>query len=207
MNTANGAAVDRAPDALEPVTAWRAWFVGRESDDGSPRLHSVIHNCEWPVAKKLEASCLTTRGIVSRPHRAPADGCQCGIYGTARVDGLANYVGHGLGPVPRIQAIGLVRLWGVVREHEHGWRGSRAYPCRLWLPTHDFRDEPIDNWDELALAPTTAFPSRCSTAAVRTRPLHRCVRGRRPAITHPPTTREPSAGSDGSASEIVVGSP
>jgi hypothetical protein len=152
MNTANGAAVDRAPDALEPVTAWRAWFVGRESDDGSPRLHSVIHNCEWPVAKKLEASCLTTRGIVSRPHRAPADGCQCGIYGTARVDGLANYVGHGLGPVPRIQAIGLVRLWGVVREHEHGWRGSRAYPCRLWLPTHDFRDEPIDNWDELAIA-------------------------------------------------------
>jgi hypothetical protein len=152
MNTANGAAVDRAPDALEPVTAWRAWFVGRESDDGSPRLHSVIHNCEWPVARKLEASCLTTRGIVSRPHPAPADGCQCGIYGTARVDGLANYVGHGLGPVPRIQAIGLVRLWGVVREHEHGWRGSRAYPCRLWLPTHDFRDEPIDNWDELALA-------------------------------------------------------
>jgi hypothetical protein len=152
MNTANAPAVDQAPDALEPVTAWRAWFVGRESDDGSPRLHSVIHNCEWPVAKKLEASCLTTRGIVSRPHRAPADGCQCGIYGTARVDGLANYVGHGLGPVPRIQAIGLVRLWGVVREHEHGWRGSRAYPCRLWLPTHDFRDEPIDNWDELALA-------------------------------------------------------
>ena len=152
METANGAAVDRAPDALEPVTAWRAWFVGRESDDGSPRLHSVIHNCEWPVAKKLEASCLTTRGIVSRPHPAPADGCQCGIYGTARVDGLANYVGHGLGPVPRIQAIGLVRLWGVVREHEHGWRGSRAYPCRLWLPTHDFRDEPIDNWDELATA-------------------------------------------------------
>jgi len=152
MNTANGAAVDRAPDALEPVTAWRAWFVGRESDDGSPRLHSIIHNCEWPVAKKLEASCLTTRGIVSRPHPAPADGCQCGIYGTARVDGLANYVGHGLGPVPRIQAIGLVRLWGVVREHEYGWRGSRAYPCRLWLPTHDFRDEPIDNWDELAIA-------------------------------------------------------
>jgi len=152
MASTNGAAPDRAPDALEPVTAWRAWFVGRESDGEPPRLHSVIHNCEWPVGQELEASCLTTRGIVSRPHPAPADGCQCGIYGTARVDGLANYVGHGLGPVPRIQAIGLVRLWGVVREHEHGWRASRGYPCRLWLPTHDFRDERIENWDELAMA-------------------------------------------------------
>ena len=63
---------------------------------------------------------------------------------------LANYVGHGLGPVPGVQALGLVALWGEVLVHEHGWRASHAYPIRLWLPRRDMRDEPIANWEEIA---------------------------------------------------------
>jgi hypothetical protein len=139
----------RAPDAIEPVVAWRAWFI--QKADGEPhRLDSVIHRCVWPIRHELTASCLTTRGDIARKHFAPLDRCQCGIYGAATLERLANYVGQGLGPVPRLQAVGHVGLWGNVLVHEHGWRASHAYPVRFWLPRRNARDEPIANWEEVA---------------------------------------------------------
>jgi hypothetical protein len=138
-----------APDALEPIMAWRAWFVQR--DEGARyRLDSVIHRCPWPTRGELVASCLTTRGEIARRHYAPLDHCQCGIYGAATLDRLGNYLGHGLGPVPRVQVVGIVRLWGRVLVHEHGWRASHAYPSRLWFPRSDVRDHAMANWEEIA---------------------------------------------------------
>jgi hypothetical protein len=138
------------PDAIEPVVAWRAWFVQKD-DEGPYRLDSVIHRCPWPPRRELAAGCLTTRGELAKKHFAPLERCQCGIYGAATLERLANYLGQGLGPVPRIQVVGLVGLWGNVLVHEHGWRGSHAYPVRLWLPRRNVRDEPIPNWEEIAL--------------------------------------------------------
>ena len=138
-----------SPDAIEPVVAWRAWFVHRE--EGTPyRLDSVIHRCPWPVRQELSASCLTTRGNVAKRHFAPLGRCQCGIYGAASLDRLANYLGQGLGPLPRIQVVGLVSLWGTVLVHDHGWRGSHGYPARLWFPRRTAREEPIPAWEQIA---------------------------------------------------------
>jgi hypothetical protein len=141
--------MERAPDLVEPIVAWRAWFVHRE-EKASHRLDSVIHRCPWPAREELAARCLTTRGELAKTHFAPLERCQCGIYGACTLERLGNYVGHGLGPVPGVQALGLVALWGQVLVHEHGWRASHAYPIRLWLPRRDMRDEPIANWEEIA---------------------------------------------------------
>jgi hypothetical protein len=141
---------ERAPDAIEPVVAWRAWFV-QQDESARYRLDSVIHHCPWPVGRELFAACLTTRGVVARQHAAPLHPCQCGIYGAATLERLANYLGQGLGPVPRVQAVGLVSLWGNVLVHEHGWRASHAYPRRLWLPCRNPRDEPIHGWESIVL--------------------------------------------------------
>jgi hypothetical protein len=141
---------DRAPDSLEPVVGWRAWDLVHVDHD-CWRLDSVIHRCVWPVRHELVAACLTTRGHVAKTHFSPIDRCQCGIYATASLDRLANYVGQGLGPSPRLQAIGLVSLWGRLLQHEQGWRGSHGYPRRLWLPQRNSRDEPIGGWETIAL--------------------------------------------------------
>jgi hypothetical protein len=139
----------RAPDALEPVLAWRVWFVKR-CEDGRHRLDSVIHHCEWPTRHELSAACLTTRGAVAKRHFAPLRQCQCGVYGAATLERLDNYLGQGLGPAPRLQVVGIVRLWGRVLVHEHGWRASHAYPARLWLARSNVRDEPTSNWEDIA---------------------------------------------------------
>lgn len=139
-----------APDCLVPVIGWRAWDLV-ETDSGGWRLDSVIHRCIWPARTELVAACLTTRGHIAKTHFSPVERCQCGIYAAASLERLANYVGQGLGPSPRLQAVGLVSLWGRVLQHEQGWRASHGYPYRLWLPQRNSRDETIPQWERMAL--------------------------------------------------------
>jgi len=141
--------VEPVPDSIEPILAWRAWLVTCE--DGAWRLESVVHRCTWPTRHELTATCLTTQGKLAKSHFAPFGQCQCGVYGASTLERVGNYLGHGLGPVPRLQAVGVVRLWGRVLVHEHGWRASHAYPTHLWLSRCDVRDDPIANWERVAL--------------------------------------------------------
>jgi hypothetical protein len=146
--TGNPSRPDDTPVVVGPVVAWRSWFIQKE--DGGWMLDSVIHRCLWQPREPLAAHCLTTRGEKLRKHFAPADRCMCGVYGASTLGRLANYITQGLGPQPRIQAVGTVKLWGDVLTHEQGWRASHGYPDRLWLPRETVRREPVERWEEIA---------------------------------------------------------
>jgi hypothetical protein len=124
--------VSEAPDYCEPVVAWRVWLALHSA--GEFRLTSVYHRAQWPLRKPLEAVCNRLHLPFRGRHEAPAMRCRCGIY-AALPDVARDYFPHdSLRPTtPAI--VGRVHLWGSVVECEHGWRGSRAYPERLFVPT------------------------------------------------------------------------
>ena len=104
----------------DAVVGWRYWQVAP-----SGLLRSVTQRrVEWPPGRVMRATCLVAG------HRAPNEGCDCGVHGSADLDALRH---HGLCLAPEALAVGEVALWGrVVRDHE-GWRGEYGEPVRLWL--------------------------------------------------------------------------
>ena len=121
----------------EPVVAWRAWNLG--SVRGVPHLTPVgADRRPWPPGRPAEASC-----IRSSRHRAPSPGCTCGLHGVKRVELLRRT----RGPV----AIGTAAFWGLVVEHELGYRAEFAYPRSLrlvcpfcfWWPSQEGAEEPV----------------------------------------------------------------
>ena len=143
--------MSEAPDYIEPFEAWRVWKVVRY--DGQYRLASVVRRTVWPVGEAFAAECLRARGVFARfrrkaAHRAPDADCECGIYG-ARLDVAGEYLAEEPGSVASV--IGRVALWGTVVECQHGFRASRAYPTRIYLPVDSGRRWRIA-WDEIAFA-------------------------------------------------------
>jgi hypothetical protein len=124
-----------APNYIEPVVAWRVWYA---VDDGlDVRLSSVIHRTLWPRRAPLVAACRCIRIPLwpfARPrHEAPSAGCRCGIY-AATVASMRTYLPEQLGWTKLVPIVGRVALWGVVHEHERGWRASLGYPQSLFVP-------------------------------------------------------------------------
>jgi len=112
----------RVPDYISPVVAYRAWQLdaaGLRSLSGEP----------WHPGRPLAAAC---RASVSRTahdvHDAPQMNCTCGIYAAKSHADLrtAGYAGIGIH--------GEVYLWGIVVEHELGWRAQYACPKNFFLP-------------------------------------------------------------------------
>lgn len=126
-----------APDYAEPFEAWRVWSVVRH--DGRLRLRSVVYDTVWPLGEPLVAECL--RHVATRfdrllgrtRHLAPGARCECGIYG-ARLASLEPYLRQEPDAEAVARVFGVVALWGTVIECERGWRSSRAYPLRLFVP-------------------------------------------------------------------------
>jgi hypothetical protein len=142
-----------APDYIEPIIAWRAWLVVAEEEE--IRLSSVVYRTPWPPRLELEADC--RRRVFSLPriwqrrpsgHPAPSGTCRCGIYGARDVDCAASYLANALWQEEPLRwpvlhrAIGRVALWGTVIECADGWRASRAYPRRIYLPKRGEPDAP-----------------------------------------------------------------
>jgi hypothetical protein len=128
-------AEDAAPDFMAPLEAWRAWRVVEH--DGELSLASVVKRTLWPPRRPFVASCLRPR-IPSdwlrrrRPHEAPAETCECGIYAT-RLELCGEYLTDS--PPPAFaRVIGRVAIWGTVVECELGFRASHAYPVALYIP-------------------------------------------------------------------------
>jgi hypothetical protein len=125
-----------APDYAEPVVGWRMWYA---VDRGAAtRLTSVVHTTVWQPGTPLVAVCRRIR-IPFWPfgggrHEAPGADCRCGIY-AATVETLRSYLPEQLAWTQLVPVLGRVNLWGVVREHDHGWRASFAYPRSLYVPT------------------------------------------------------------------------
>lgn len=126
-----------APDYWEPMSAWRVWRVVRSGH--GYRLASVIKTATWPPGEALEAVCLRSTRLASwlrhrRTHAVPHERCECGIY-AAWLPEIRQYLSElsmGWAPAPRV--VGQVALWGTVIECERGFRASRAYPSRLYVP-------------------------------------------------------------------------
>jgi hypothetical protein len=139
--------MERTPDLIGPLSAWRAWYV-RETEDGW-RLFSIHYGEAWPVGRALEAACFRSRYVSTANestharHAAPARDCLCGIYGAKALDQARQYVVASYSVCERIPAgaeyvhrvVGLVHLWGRVVDCSQGYRAEIAYPAHLWLPT------------------------------------------------------------------------
>jgi hypothetical protein len=117
----------------------------RETEEGW-RLHSIHYGEPWPVRSELDAWCYRSRyvsasnSITHDRHAAPIKGCFCGIYGAKELEQVRQYVvashsGYAAVGDYAHRVVGHVNLWGRVVECSQGFRASRAYPARLWLPT------------------------------------------------------------------------
>ncbi len=121
---------------------WRLWIV--VGDGGYLWLESVLYAVRWSPRRLFDAVCIPHRRcyfcdpaeVAATPiHRAPADECECGVYGAREPDTLAPYLDSpypGRSAVERV--LGRVRLWGKVIECERGWRAEHAYPEQIYVP-------------------------------------------------------------------------
>ena len=112
----------RVPDYISSVVAYRAWYwddVGVKSFCGE----------RWHPSRSLAATCRRLVTVAAHHfHEAPKMNCTCGIY-AAKSDAdlrTAGYTGFGIR--------GEVYLWGIVVEHELGWRAQYAFPKNFLLP-------------------------------------------------------------------------
>jgi hypothetical protein len=143
--------VSEAPDYCEPFVAWRVWKVVRT--EGAYSLGSVIQPTLWRARVPLAAECRRGRERLTRLfgkswHEAPDDRCVCGIY-AGRLEGLGAYLAEAAcSGVARV--IGQVALWGTVIECERGFRASRAYPARVYVP-EDVGVAWQVGWEEVSL--------------------------------------------------------
>jgi hypothetical protein len=94
----------------------------------------------WSPRNELVARCL--HHALPLPwhrrsqHVPPARGCRCGIYATRGPEEAATYLeGRTWADALSVhRVIGTVSLWGRVVECTRGWRASRAYPERIYVP-------------------------------------------------------------------------
>lgn len=121
----------RVASRAEAVVGWRYWQVAP-----SGRLRSVTQRrIEWPPGKVMRATCVVAG------HRAPDEGCDCGVHGSPDLDTLRE---HGLCLAQEPLVVGLVALWGkVVRDHE-GWRGEYGEPVHLSVVRELVLEEELD---------------------------------------------------------------
>jgi hypothetical protein len=135
--------VSAVPDYIEPIVGWRSWLVVRDGEDF--RLQSIVYEARWFPRSELIAGCFQrrfswpwSRGPEhGQEHAPPAPGCHCGIYAAREPEEAACYlVGRSWADSFSVnRVIGTVSLWGRVVECTRGWRGSRAYPKTIYVPT------------------------------------------------------------------------
>ncbi|HJS26745.1 MAG TPA: hypothetical protein VJ913_06440 [Actinomycetota bacterium] len=105
----------------DPIVAWRTWTLAGSRDASSVRLLPIAGDAKpWPP--RLPASATCTK---SRHHVVPDLGCTCGFHAVAEADTLRR---------TRDPAVlGTVALWGLIAEHEFGYRAAFGYPQRVRL--------------------------------------------------------------------------
>jgi hypothetical protein len=143
---------ERAPDGIEPVTAYRVWLADRDG-----RLSSLNAETTWLPGTWVNARCLLA------PHLAPAEDCSCGLHAAKA---LLEVVDLAIDLCPRLligppesgaereiriahsprsePVIGRVQLAGRVIEHTRGYRAATARVSEvLRIPGLDERAEAV----------------------------------------------------------------
>ncbi len=127
-----------APDYIEPIVGWRTWDVVHEGEGF--RLRSVVYDAVWFPRNELIARCLHRAFAFPwrrrSEHVPPSRGCACGIYAAREAEEAVHYLeGRTWADALSVhRVIGTVSLWGRVVECTRGWRASRAYPRRIYVP-------------------------------------------------------------------------
>ena len=129
----------RIPDAIEPISAYRAWFYSIEGRTAylypfsGPPAPSFRYEWEGAGSNWVTASCHVIR---SSTHEVPSEGCSCGFYSLKDLDlavvlagihHLLSTQGHSGSQV----VLGRILLSGKVIEHEYGYRAERARIAEL----------------------------------------------------------------------------
>src|SRR4051812_35893805 len=113
-----------APDAIEPIRAWRVWRASIDGVAGHATLRSLADRwTPWRPGEALEAR------SPSGAHLAPSAECTCGVYAHKTRTAAIKHAHTVAGAI-----LGEVELWGKVVEHEHGYRAQYATPRALWVP-------------------------------------------------------------------------
>jgi hypothetical protein len=156
-------------ETAEVVTGWRAWLV-TETADGL-RLGSVLYDLDWPVGEPALAECRTLEAS-PRPHPVPGPLCACGFYAARDPADALSYVIGRDDPSTVCRILGEVALWGHVLETESGWRGSHAYPVRLFVPDASLARR-LASYGVSVSSASCASPSSPTCTAMRSRSVPR----------------------------------
>jgi len=123
---------------LEPgaaVLGWRAWAVTRTSR--GVRLASPLFDHLWLPGEPAVASCLRHEdpfGASVGAHDVGAAECGCGFHAVRDPADALSYLHGRDAPSTLCRVLGEVTLWGDILQTEAGWRGTHAYPARLYVP-------------------------------------------------------------------------
>lgn len=105
----------------EPIVAWRTWTLAGSRDASTVRLLPIAGDGKpWPPRRPAFAACTK-----SHHHVVPHLGCSCGLHAVVEATSLRR---------ARDPAVlGTVALWGLVAEHDLGYRAAFGYPQRIRL--------------------------------------------------------------------------
>ena len=117
-----------APLIAGKIHGLRVWNISWK--DGMLALTGHAQQVPWRTDRPTKAECQS-----HRRHRAPREGCGCGLYALHPSGSSAKRVlgttddGYGLHEVA-----GIVEAWGTVEVHESGFRAEYARPLALIRP-------------------------------------------------------------------------
>jgi hypothetical protein len=126
----------RVPDLADAVEGWRAWQVARDLPryGTPPKLYSATYaGYYWTPRRAAHAECR----YGCEKLEIPGESCTCGFYSAKTLEhlmemGYPSYDADGDGD--RVCVIGQIACWGKVIEGTQGWRSSKAYPIKLFVP-------------------------------------------------------------------------
>jgi hypothetical protein len=125
------------------VLGWRAWAVTRTSQ--GVRLASPLFVHIWLPGEPAVASCLRHEDPFAPalgPHEvAMLAECSCGFHAARDPADALSYLHGRNAPSTLCRVLGEVTLWGEVLQTKAGWRGTLAYPARLYVPDALLADE------------------------------------------------------------------
>ena len=118
------------------VLGWRAWAVTQTSR--GVRLASPLFDHLWLPGEPAVGSCLRHEDPFApalHAHEvASVAECSCGFHAARDPADALSYLHGRDAPSTLCRVLGEVTLWGDVLKTEAGWRGTLAYPARLYVP-------------------------------------------------------------------------
>jgi hypothetical protein len=116
------------PDGIQPILAYRFWWV-----DLGGTVYSFTGPTRWVGHEWVTATCAWPK--VPWEHAAPLEGCSCGIYALKSRELAQMFFGYLLRPqTPGPQLAtrhgafvgGVLELAGKIIEHDRGYRAQRV---------------------------------------------------------------------------------